>query len=86
MIYQEHGHRGIWSMSIAAVDRSPDKKKPDTVDEDPYPRDSEGASLHRGCGNHVSRLKYIKPFNIRLFSHVSRKHSQVGAYSDIGRM
>jgi hypothetical protein len=21
MIYQEHGHRGIWSMSIAAVER-----------------------------------------------------------------
>jgi hypothetical protein len=30
MIYQEHGHRGIWSMSIAAVERSPDIKIPST--------------------------------------------------------
>jgi hypothetical protein len=27
MIYQEHGHRGIWSMSIAVVERSPDIKQ-----------------------------------------------------------
>jgi hypothetical protein len=37
MIYQEHGHREIWSMSIAAVERSPDMKMSDTVYEDPYP-------------------------------------------------
>jgi hypothetical protein len=46
MIYKEHGHRGIWSMSIAVVERSPDIEVPDTVDEDPYPRDYEGASSH----------------------------------------
>jgi hypothetical protein len=40
MIYQEHGHRGIWSMSIAVVERSPDIKMPDTVDEYLYPGDS----------------------------------------------
>jgi hypothetical protein len=44
----DHGHRGIWSMCIAVVERSPDIDVPDTVDEDPYPRVSKGASLHRG--------------------------------------
>jgi hypothetical protein len=48
MNYQEHGHRGIRSMSIATVERLPGIEIPDTVDEDPYPRDYEGASLHRG--------------------------------------
>jgi hypothetical protein len=48
MTYQEHGHRGTWSISIAALERSSDIEVPDTVDEDPSPRDSEGASLHRG--------------------------------------
>jgi hypothetical protein len=48
MTHQEHGHRGMLSISIADVERSPDIEVPDTVDEDPYPLDSEGASLHRG--------------------------------------
>jgi hypothetical protein len=48
MTYQEHGHPGMWSISIEALERSPDIEVPDTVDEDPNPRDSEGASLHRG--------------------------------------
>jgi hypothetical protein len=41
MTYQEHGHRGMSSISIAAMDRSPDIEVPDAVDEDPYPRDYE---------------------------------------------
>jgi hypothetical protein len=32
-------------MSITAVERSLDIEMPDTVDEDPYPRDFEGASF-----------------------------------------
>jgi hypothetical protein len=43
MIYQEYGHRGIWSMSIAVGEHSPDIEVPDIVDEDSYPRVSEGA-------------------------------------------
>jgi hypothetical protein len=35
---QKHKHRGIWSMSIAAAQRSPGIEMPDTVDEDPCPR------------------------------------------------
>jgi hypothetical protein len=46
MTYQEHGHREIWCISIE--ERSPDIEVPDSVDEDLDPRDSEGASLHRG--------------------------------------
>jgi hypothetical protein len=47
MTYQEHGHREMWSISIAVVELSSDIEVPDTVDEDPDPRDYEGASLHR---------------------------------------
>jgi hypothetical protein len=49
MTYQEHGHMGTWFISIALVDRSPDiVEEPDTVDEDPNPRDFGGASIiHR---------------------------------------
>jgi hypothetical protein len=46
MTYREHGHRGMYSISLAIVER--DKKVPDTVEEDHDPRDFEGASLHRG--------------------------------------
>jgi hypothetical protein len=48
MTYQEHGPRGMWSTSIAVVERSPDIEVLDTVDEDSDLRDYEGASLHRG--------------------------------------
>jgi hypothetical protein len=34
----KRGRRGIWSMSIAIVERSPDIEVPDTVDEDLDPR------------------------------------------------
>jgi hypothetical protein len=40
--------RGMSSINIADVERSPDIEAPDTVDEDTDPRDFEGASLHRG--------------------------------------
>jgi hypothetical protein len=36
MTYQEYEHRGVWSISIATVERSPDIEVPDTVDEDPH--------------------------------------------------
>jgi hypothetical protein len=40
MIYQEHGHRGMRFISIAVVEPSPDIiEVPDTVEEDPDPRD-----------------------------------------------
>jgi hypothetical protein len=39
---------GMWSISIAVVERSPDKEVPDVVDKDLDPRDFEGASWHRG--------------------------------------
>jgi hypothetical protein len=42
MTYHEHGHQEMWSISIVVVERSPDIMMPDTVDEDPYPRDYEG--------------------------------------------
>jgi hypothetical protein len=32
MTYQEHGHRGMWFISIAAVERSPDIEVPETVE------------------------------------------------------
>jgi hypothetical protein len=31
MTYQKLGHRGMWSISIAVVERSPDIEVPDTV-------------------------------------------------------
>jgi hypothetical protein len=33
MTYQEHGHQGIWSISIAVVELSSCIEVPDTVDE-----------------------------------------------------
>jgi hypothetical protein len=48
MALEEHGHREMWSISIANEEYSPDIDVPDIVDEDPYPRECEGASLHRG--------------------------------------
>jgi hypothetical protein len=48
MTYQDHGHRGVWSISMKVVERSPDIEVLDTVDEDLDPRDGEGASMHKG--------------------------------------
>jgi hypothetical protein len=47
-MYQEHMHRGVQSISIAVEERSPDNEVTDTADEDPDPRDSERAFVHRG--------------------------------------
>jgi hypothetical protein len=33
MTYQEHGHKGMWSISIALVELSPDIEVLDTVSE-----------------------------------------------------
>jgi hypothetical protein len=56
--YQEHGHRGMWSISIAYVERSRDIHVPDTVDEDLDPRDSEGASFTEGTFEHERRAPH----------------------------
>jgi hypothetical protein len=48
MTYQDHVHRGMWSIIIANVERSPDIEVPGTVDDDQDPRDSRGALMHGG--------------------------------------
>jgi hypothetical protein len=52
MTYHEHGYRGMWSISIATVDHTPDIEVPDTVDKDlahealREPHCTEGTSEH----------------------------------------
>jgi hypothetical protein len=42
-MYQKHGNRGLWTISIAFVERSPDIEVSDNVDDDPDPRHLGGS-------------------------------------------
>jgi hypothetical protein len=50
MTYQGYGHRGMWSISIAILERSPDIEVPETVDDDPDPRDWAVTRLNTKIG------------------------------------